>query len=712
MSNEFDLRLLSVVGINSFMANNSSVRQYMFNSHISQAIVIHGAAPKRIQTGVEQEFGKYTFNVKMPANGRVIATLERFKTKSISSSFNLNPSVIIIFENLENGEFDYVEVPIYKSYHYMFGFPLKANENIYDKLSVGSIIPKDTIIADSISVDNVGNYCFGTELNIAYMSHPAVAEDGFLVCSDVLSKLRYTKYEKRVVEFGEKNFPLNLYGNDTEYKAFPDLGEYVRDDGILFATRPYSEGLSAAIMSTKDTMNVDFTFDDLTYASSNKSRLVDIRVFHNVNNRYQIPTNMRAQLDRYWAATVSFYKQILEVEKSLRYKAKIMYSQDKISMSRRLHRLVVEALNMTENGEQKADKMINKVLKNKPIDTYLVEFTLATDDMPDIGSKMSGIAGDKGVTVRIVPPEQMPVDRDGVRADIISDDISTVNRMNLSRLYEQYLGRACIHIKFMLRDMLGIERFSTIHEVSIQDYIYEENIEALKAVLLEFYQLISEKMYHHFLNLDNISWKEHLVYVVKNGPYLYITPNNSIDAFDIVKGIQKRYQITKGPVTFQNEEGMLITTKDCVLIGPTYMMLSEKTGESWSSTSSAKYQHFGNIASPVSKAEKYGYPYKNSAVRAVGETESRAYIAYTSPVNIAEIMDRSNNPTTHREVVKSILEAQYPSNIAVAVDRSIIPYGGSKPLQYVKHLFFAAGIEILYVDEGGYRPNYDKPISL
>jgi hypothetical protein len=704
MPNQFDSRLLSVVGINSFMANNSSVRQYMFNSHISQAIVIEGSTPKRIQSGIEQEFGKYTFNVKMPANGRIIAIIERFRTRSITTSFKLNPSIVIIYENLDNMEIDYIEVPTYKSYHYMFGFSLKIKEEVHDKLRVGNTLYKDEVISDSISIDQNGNYNFGTELNIAYMSHPAVAEDGFLISSDALHKLKYKKFEKRVVEFGEKNFPLNLYGNENEYKPFPDLGDPVRDDAILFASRPYSEGLSAATMSTKDTLKVDYTFDNLTYATSNKSRLVDIRIFHNVNSRYQIPDNMRYQLDKYWGATINFYNEILEVERKLRVKAKLKYSHDKIPMSRRFHRLVVEALNMTENGESKADKIINKVLKNKPIDTYLIEFTLSTEEIPDIGSKMSGIAGDKGVIVRIVSPEQMPVDKDGVRADVISDDISTVNRMNLSRMYEQYIGRACIHIKFMLRDIAGIDRFSKMSEISIRDYITTDNFDKLKGALLEFYGIVSNDTYAYMSQLSNSDWVEHLAYVIKNGPYLYIPTNSEKDAIDIVKDIHKRYNVTKGPVTFKDDKGNLITTKDSVLIGPIYMILSEKTGDSWSATSSAKYQHFGNIAAPVSKAEKYGYPYKNSAVRAVGETESRAYVAYTSPLNIAEVMDRSNNPVSHKEVVKSILESDTPTNIDVAIDRSKIAYGGSKPLLYVKHLFFSAGIELKYADTD-YYPN-------
>jgi DNA-directed RNA polymerase beta subunit len=41
---------------------------------------------------------------------------------------------------------------------------------------------------------------------------------------------------------------------------------------------------------------------------------------------------------------------------------------------------------------------------------------------------------------QIAKPEDMPVDQNGNRADIIMDPNSTVSRMNLGRVYEMYIN--------------------------------------------------------------------------------------------------------------------------------------------------------------------------------------------------------------------------------------------------------------------------------
>lgn len=711
MKNELDIRLLSVIGLNSFAGHNSSARQYMFNSHIGQALVVKGSTPKRIQTGLEQELGKFTFNVKMPCRGSIVAVIDKYRVNSLTENFRENPSSYIIFENLENGEIDYLEIPRYKSFHYMFGYSLIINKDVYNKLRPGVILEKDTVISDSESIDEVGNYKFGTELNVAMMSHPAVAEDGFAICEDVLDRLIFTKYEKRSFEFGENYFPLNLYGDENHYKPFPDIGEYVREDAILGALRPYREGLSSAFMSVTDTMTLDYAFDKMTYATSPKSQVVDIKIFHNVGNRYQLPDKMRYQLDKYAMATDEFYKSILDVERRLRQRNRQMYNSDKLSLSPRFHRLVVESLIMTEHGKPTAADSISKVSRNKPIDTYIVDFVLATETMPDIGYKLSGLAGDKGVIVSILKSEEMPMDKDGLRADVICDDISTIKRMNYSRLYEQYISRVCLHIKFKLRDYIGMNRHEPHGPHAISKYLKknlslessEQFYEFAKTLLLEFYNIILTKIKNHFLGLNSDEWIEHVLYVTAYGPYLYITPNHDKSAKQIVKDLFATYRVSKDVVTMKSPDGEMITTKEPVLIGPLYMLLLEKTGDSWSATSSARYQHFGIIA--TSKADKYAYPYKNSAVRSIGETESRVYASYTSPLAIAEMINRSNSSVAHRAVVDSIMKADNPSDIKCAIDRNVVSFGGSKPLQYVKHLLYASGLQILYQDMGEYRPN-------
>ncbi len=695
--NELDLRLLSVIGINPFAGNNSGARQYMFNSHLSQSLVIEGSTEKRIQTGMESEFAKFTFNVKMPCDGKVIAILEKYPTKSLTNNFAFNPTYYIIFENLETGEIDYLEMPNYRSFHQTFGFELKINDIIANGLSVNSVLAKDTVLADSPSVTPVGGYKFGIELNAAFISHPAVAEDGVLISRDVLERLAFKKYEKRVIEFGEKTFPLNLYGDDNYYKPFPDLGEMVRSDSLLGALREYDDDISPGIMSVEDVQKPDFIFDKLIYASSPQSRIIDINIFYNTNSKYVLPLGMDVNLKKYYVSVNHFYTKLLDLERRLRLENKMKYNSDKLNVSFKLHRLLVEALIYTENGGTSSSDMIIKKFRNEPLDTYKIEFTLETRVLPNIGFKLSGISGDKGVIVRIEEPENMPVDKDGVRADIITDDISTVKRMNLARLYEQYIGRACYHIKFMLRDYLNLNRHKKLKEHLVIKSINDSNYEHVRNIVLEFYEIISSKMFTYFTDLPKNEFIQHLAHVIVEGPYLYITPDHEKGPDEIVKDIYRKYGLRSDKVMMKDLDGNLIESKENVLIGPLYIMLLEKIADSWSAISSGKYQHFG-VLSPSLPSEKYAFPYRNTSVRIVGETESRVYAAYTDITNIAEVMDRNNNTITHREVVNSIMSSKYPTNIKEAVNRSIIQYGGIKPLQYVKHILFASGIKITYFD--------------
>lgn len=47
---------------------------------------------------------------------------------------------------------------------------------------------------------------------------PNVSEDGILISSDLLDKLKFKPFDPRIVQCGSKRFPLNMYGTFEEYK--------------------------------------------------------------------------------------------------------------------------------------------------------------------------------------------------------------------------------------------------------------------------------------------------------------------------------------------------------------------------------------------------------------------------------------------------------------------------------------------------------------
>ncbi|MFH1443785.1 MAG: DNA-directed RNA polymerase subunit beta [Candidatus Peregrinibacteria bacterium] len=60
-----------------------------------------------------------------------------------------------------------------------------------------------------------------------------------------------------------------------------------------------------------------------------------------------------------------------------------------------------------------------------------------------VGDKMAGRHGNKGVVSRIVPVEDMPYLEDGTSVDIILNPLGVTSRMNIGQILETHLGWAC-----------------------------------------------------------------------------------------------------------------------------------------------------------------------------------------------------------------------------------------------------------------------------
>ncbi len=60
-----------------------------------------------------------------------------------------------------------------------------------------------------------------------------------------------------------------------------------------------------------------------------------------------------------------------------------------------------------------------------------------------VGDKMAGRHGNKGVVARIVPREDMPFLADGTPVDIILNPLGVTSRMNIGQILETHLGWAC-----------------------------------------------------------------------------------------------------------------------------------------------------------------------------------------------------------------------------------------------------------------------------
>lgn len=289
----------------------------------------------------------------------------------------------------------------------------------------------------------------------------------------------------------------------------------------------------------------------------------------------------------------------------------------------------------------------------------------------------------------------MPVDSDGNRADLVMGGEATISRMNLGRLYEHYLYSAIRDVGKLVRRILGVEKNCT---PDILRSISSETIHHAYQQLLDFFKLVTNDQYEFFKALSEDEIYEYLSDVVNNGFFIYYPISNQKDGVQMVKAVEERFHPTYGPVSYVGNSGERVTTENNIRIAPLYMMLLDKIADDWSSVSSARLQHFG-VLSPVTRAEKFSQPFRSSPVRTIGETEGRIFVGYCGVEAMAEMMDRSNNPLTQRNIVWNILNAGQPSNMHHVVDRNLIPLGNSRPLSLLNHIFQCAGFTAVYEPE-------------
>ena len=94
-----------------------------------------------------------------------------------------------------------------------------------------------------------------------------------------------------------------------------------------------------------------------------------------------------------------------------------------------------KVINIETFSTDKGDKLQPGVMKQ-------VQITVADLRKVQVGDKMAGRHGNKGVISRVVPVEDMPFLEDGTPVDVILSPLGVVSRMNLGQLLETHLGLA------------------------------------------------------------------------------------------------------------------------------------------------------------------------------------------------------------------------------------------------------------------------------
>ncbi len=165
-----------------------------------------------------------------------------------------------------------------------------------------------------------------------------------------------------------------------------------------------------------------------------------------------------------------------------------------------------------ENG----DKLPTGVIKT-------IQVTIAALRKIQVGDKLSGRHGNKGVISRIVPAEDMPFLEDGTPVDIVLNPLGVTSRMNLGQILETHLGLAAKSLGYKVATPV----FTRLSEEKIKEELQKAGFPPDgKVVLYDGYtgEPFKEKItigYIYMLKLNHMV--EDKIHQRSIGPYSLIT---------------------------------------------------------------------------------------------------------------------------------------------------------------------------------------------
>ncbi len=118
-------------------------------------------------------------------------------------------------------------------------------------------------------------------------------------------------------------------------------------------------------------------------------------------------------------------------------------------------------INAIEAGEGSADGAIKQV-----------KVYVATKQKLEVGDKMAGRHGNKGVVAKIVPEEDMPFLPDGTPVEICLNPLGVPSRMNVGQVLETHLGWACKRLGIKVATPV----FDGIPEKKVREYLKEAKL--------------------------------------------------------------------------------------------------------------------------------------------------------------------------------------------------------------------------------------------
>ena len=175
-----------------------------------------------------------------------------------------------------------------------------------------------------------------------------------------------------------------------------------------------------------------------------------------------------------------------------------------------------KVVNVKIFSRQDGDKLPAGVIQS-------IQVTIANLRKIQVGDKMAGRHGNKGVVSRIVPVEDLPHLADGTPVDIILSPLGVVSRMNLGQLLETHLGLAAhkLGYKVATPPLNGITEEQIKRELKKAGFSEDGKVQLYNGKTGESFDKMATVGYKYMLKLNHLV--EDKMHQRSIGPYSLIT---------------------------------------------------------------------------------------------------------------------------------------------------------------------------------------------
>lgn len=537
----------SLLGITSLTYPNyvSSMRANMFTSHIKQCMTLLHPDIPYLFTHNENLVGDHSSGYKEAKKDyEVYRRISKFED-IVDKPFVYE---LIVYDK-EKDEYDVIHRKSHEDLTEAFGY--EYNNDFIDNLEEGDIINKGDVLYKSTSYDDYMNYGYGKNVTVAYSFDAFSSEDAAIGSKSLCDLFASIDSEVVSINLNNNDYLLNLYGDKKHYKVLPDLGEFC-SGRIAVSRRLFNKQTLFDFKS--DMLNTILDSDNVYYIGNN-SRVVDITIFNNAEERHDNP--FYDQINKYLDSQTKYYNEIIETVEE------IVDSGSKCSNE--LDYLYKRALEMVDTDKKWREK--DSVYDNLSIKVTIMRRAPLTK-----GSKVTGRYGNKSVIATIREDEDMPVTEDGRRVDLILNMLGIINRTTAMPLYEMFINSASRKIRHKMSELKTLKEKETL----LFDYINIWNEDQYS------------EMYKYYKSLNKKEKESYIQDAIDDGIYIKQTPLwETKPIFYRCLDLMAKYPFIKRDDMYIKKWGKLHKVLTPTVVGEMYCMKlkhSDKRGFSARST--------------------------------------------------------------------------------------------------------------------------------